>query len=196
MPIDFSLSPEQHAVRQRARDVARDVLTAARDVTHRLATPEQRFIASRPYYRALVQAGLLRRLIPPPLGGEMTGLVDLAIEAEELMAVETSVPLSVFSTGLGLMPLLFFGTGEQQSRLLTPFLSGDDEPLAALAFREPGGTANSRQPGPHSALPTAARRDGDEWVITGRKKWTPHAPARAAKGPNPPTPASPAHPTP
>jgi alkylation response protein AidB-like acyl-CoA dehydrogenase len=60
----------------------------------------------------------------------MTSLVDLAIEAEELMAVETSVPLSVFSTGLGLMPLLFFGTGEQQSRLLTPFLSGRWPPPA------------------------------------------------------------------
>jgi len=116
MPIDFSLSPEQHAVRQRARDLAREVLMA-REATHHLATPEERFVASRPHYRALVQAGLLRRLIPPPLGGEMTSLVDLAIEAEELMAVETSVPLSVFSTGLGLMPLLFFSTGEQQSRL-------------------------------------------------------------------------------
>jgi hypothetical protein len=30
MPIDFSLSPEQHAVRQRARDLAREVLMAAR----------------------------------------------------------------------------------------------------------------------------------------------------------------------
>src|SRR5580704_13049648 len=175
MPIDFSLSPEQRAVQERARDLARDVLTAARAATHGLATPEQRFAASRPYYRALVQAGLLRRLIPPPLGGEMTGLVDLAIEAEELMAVETSVPLSVFSTGLGLMPLLFFGTAEQQSRLLAPFLSGDDEPLAGLAFSEPGGTANFRQPGSDVGIQTVARRDGDEWVITGRKKWTPHA---------------------
>src|SRR5260370_35296430 len=110
MPIDFSLSPEQHAVRQRARDLARNVLTAARDATHGLATPEQRFVASRPYYRALVQAGLLRRLIPPPLGGEMTGLVDLATEAEELMAAETTGPLSVFSTGPRLMPRLCFGT--------------------------------------------------------------------------------------
>jgi len=48
MPIDFSLSPEQHAVRKRARDLARDVLTAAREATHRLATPEERFVASRP----------------------------------------------------------------------------------------------------------------------------------------------------
>src|SRR5580700_9689619 len=156
MPIDFSPSSQQHAVRQRARDLARDVLTTVRGATHGLATPEQRFVASRPHYRALVQAGLLRRLIPPPLGGEMTSLVDLAIEAEELMAVETSVPLSVFSTGLGLMPLLFFGTPEQQSRLLPPFLSGDDEPLAGLAFSEPGGTANFRQPGPDAGLQTVA----------------------------------------
>ena len=67
MPIDFSLSPEQRAVRKRARDLARDVLTAAREATHHLATPEERFVASRPHYRALVRAGLLRRLIPPPL---------------------------------------------------------------------------------------------------------------------------------
>jgi alkylation response protein AidB-like acyl-CoA dehydrogenase len=88
------------------------------------------------------------------------------------MAVETSVPLSVFSTGLGLMPLLFFGTGEQQSRLLTPFLSGDGEPLAA----------NFRQSGPDVGIQTVARRDGDEWVITGRKKWTPHASGWDGKG--------------
>ena len=74
MPIDFSLSPEQHAVRQRARDLAREVLMAAHEATRHLATPEERFVASRPHYRALVQAGLLRRLIPPPLGGEMTSL--------------------------------------------------------------------------------------------------------------------------
>lgn len=66
MPIDFSLSPEQHAVRQRARDLAREVLMAAHEATRHLATPEERFVASRPHYRALVQAGLLRRLIPPP----------------------------------------------------------------------------------------------------------------------------------
>src|SRR5258708_15924154 len=177
MPIDFSLSPEQHAGRQRARDLARDVLTAARDATHRLATPEQRFVASRPYSGALAQAGPLRRLIPPPLGGEMTGLVDLAIEAEELMAVETSVPLSVFSTGLGLMPLLFFGTDEQQSRLLTPFLSGDDEALPRLAFSAPRRTPNLTQPSPHLGIQTRPRPDGAESTVAGRHKMTSHTPA-------------------
>jgi hypothetical protein len=124
-------------------------------VTHRLPTPEQRFVASRPYYRALVQGGLLRRLIPPPLGGEMTGLVDLAIEAEELMAVETSVPLSVFSTGLGLMPLLFFGTGEQQSR---------------LPHRSCPGTT-SRWPASPSASPAEAPTSGSRVPTSASRPW-------------------------
>jgi nitroalkane oxidase len=175
MPIDFTLSPEQQDLQLAARKLAADVLTPARAATHHLPTPEERFRASRPYYRALVQAGLLRRLIPPPAGGQMTSLVDLALEAEELMAVETSVPLSVLSTGLGLMPLLFFGTPEQHQRFLPPFVSGEGEPLAALAFSEVGGSANFQDPDPDAGFRTVARRDGDAWVISGRKRYIPHA---------------------
>ncbi|WP_336671655.1 acyl-CoA dehydrogenase family protein [Tsukamurella sp. USMM236] len=175
MPIDFSLSEAQQELQQNARRLASDVLSAAANETHHQGTPDERFRASRPHYRALVQAGVLRRLIPPPAGGEMTSLLDLALEAEEYMAVETSVPLSVFSTGLGLMPLLFFGDADQLGRFLPPFLSGEGEPLAGLAFSEVGGSANYRDSDPEVGFAATARLDGDEWVINGHKQFVPHA---------------------
>ena len=73
------------------------------------------------------------------------------------------------------MPLLFFGTPEQQQHFLPPFVSGEGEPLAALAFSEVGGSANFQHPDPEAGFRTVARRDGDEWVISGRKRYIPHA---------------------
>jgi alkylation response protein AidB-like acyl-CoA dehydrogenase len=175
MPIDFTLSPEQQEIQRAARELATAVLTRAKAATHHLSTPQQRFDASRPFYRDLVKAGLLRKLIPPSAGGEMTSLVDVAIMVEELMAVEASVPLSVLSTGLGLMPLLFFGSKEQQRRFLGPFLTGAGDPLAALAFSEVGGSANFDSPDPNGGVRTVARRDGGDWVISGLKQFTPLA---------------------
>ncbi|MFE7841701.1 acyl-CoA dehydrogenase family protein [Streptomyces sp. NPDC057474] len=175
MTIDFTLGPEQRERQLHARKVAGEVLGDVPAALTGLGTPEQRFAATRPFYRELVRAGLLRQQVPPPMGGTMTGLLDLALVAEELWAVDADVPLSLFSTGLGLMPLLMFGTPEQQERLLPPFLADDGEPLAALAFSEPGGSANFQSPYPGTGIQTVARRDGDEWVISGTKQFIPHA---------------------
>lgn len=175
MAIDFTLSPEQRERQLHARKIAEEVLGDVRGTLADLSTPEKRFAATRPFYRGLVRAGLLRQQVPPPLGGTMTGLLDLALVAEELWAVDADVPLSLFSTGLGLMPLLMFGTPEQQERLPSPFVADDGAPLAALAFSEPGGSANFHSASPGTGIRTLARRDGDEWVISGTKQFIPHA---------------------
>ncbi|MFH8470750.1 acyl-CoA dehydrogenase family protein [Streptomyces sp. NPDC017991] len=175
MAIDFTLSPEQRELQRHARKVAGEVLGGVRETMAGLHTPEERFAATRPVYRELVRAGLLRKQIPPAFGGTMTTLLDLALVAEELWAVDADVPLSLFSTGLGLMPLLMFGSPEQQQRLLPPFVTDDGEPLAALAFSEPGGSANFQSAHPGTGIGTVARRDGDTWVISGEKQFIPHA---------------------
>jgi alkylation response protein AidB-like acyl-CoA dehydrogenase len=134
-----------------------------------------RFDATREAYEAAVKAGYLKLQVPPPLGGTMNSLVDVAIVAEELIAVESSLPLSVLSTGLGIMGLLFFGNPDQYERFLPQFTSGEGAPLAGLSFSEPHGTANYHNTDPSKGFQTSAVLDGDEWVINGRKIWTPHA---------------------
>ena len=175
MVIDFTLSPQQRQKQQSAREFAATHLAGVRQRLSSLSTAEERFNATRDVYEAAVRAGYVADQIPEELGGSMGSLVDLAIVAEELIAVESSVPLSVLSTGLGLMPLLFFGTPEQHARFLPPFTARTGAPLAGLAFSEPAGSANYTNPDPAGGIRTVARRDGDEWVITGTKTYTPHA---------------------
>lgn len=170
MPIDFTLTPEQLRLRGDARAFARDVLSKVESATRDLPTPLARFAATRPFYEQTVGAGFLRRLIPAPLGGQSTGIVDMAVLAEEFHAVDVNISLTLLGTMLGLFPVLR-GTPEQAARFFAPFAGGHGAPLAAFAFSEPGGSANFADPAPAEGVRTEARLEGDHWVISGAKKW-------------------------
>jgi nitroalkane oxidase len=170
MAIDFTLSPAQRELQLQSRKFAKDVLADAIKA-ELLATPEERFLATRPTYEAMVAAGYLRKCIPQPAGGDNAGLVDMAIMAEEFYAVNPSVTLTMLGTVLGLLPVLLGGTPEQCGRLLAPFLETSGAPLAGFCSSEPGGSANAASPPPGEGVRTTAKRDGGSWVINGRKKW-------------------------
>src|SRR6516165_1861684 len=171
MPIDFTLTPEQQRLRADARAFARDVLSKVGSATKDLPTPLARFAATRPFYEQTIAAGFLRRLIPVPLGGQGTGVVDMAVRAEEFHAVDVNISLTLLGTMLGLFPVLLGGTPEQAGRFFAPFAAGQGAPLAAFAFSEPGGSANFAAPAPAEGVRTQARLEGDHWVISGAKKW-------------------------
>jgi acyl-CoA dehydrogenase len=64
--------------------------------------------------------------------------------------------------------LVGFGTDEQKARWLEGIASGDV--VASFALTEPGAGSNP------AGLRTKAVRDGDGWVITGRKQYITNAP--------------------
>jgi butyryl-CoA dehydrogenase len=171
VPIDFTLTPEQLRLRGDARAFARDVLSKVGSATRELPTPLARFAAIRPFYEQTVGAGFLRRLIPARLGGQGTGIVDMAVLAEEFHAVDVNISLTLLGTMLGLFPVLLGGTPEQAARFFAPFAAGQGAPLAAFALSEPGGSANFDAPAPAEGVRTQARLEGDHWVISGAKKW-------------------------
>ena len=170
MAIDFRLTSHQRALQQESRKFAVDVLANAR-AAELLSTPEERFLATKPVYEAMVAGGFLRKCIPTSAGGDNTGLIDMAIMAEEFYSVNASVTLTMLGTVLGLLPILRAGTPEQAARLLNPFLKKDGAPLAGFCFTEPGGSANAASPLPGEGVRTVAKRDGDYWIINGQKKW-------------------------
>jgi alkylation response protein AidB-like acyl-CoA dehydrogenase len=169
MAIDFTLTEQQQKLRRDARAFAADVLTAAA-AAELMTEPEQRFLATRPVYEAMVSAGFLRKCVRFA-GGESGGFTELAIVAEEFYSVNASVALTLFGTVLGLMPILRAGTPDQRERLLFPFLETHGAPLAAFCATEPGGSANAGAPSPGEGVRTKAKRDGNRWIIDGRKKW-------------------------
>jgi alkylation response protein AidB-like acyl-CoA dehydrogenase len=77
MAIDFTLTPEQSALKADARKFANDVLAGVRAATEPLPTAEERFLATRPTYEAMVAAGYLRKCIPAPASPDKGGNHDL-----------------------------------------------------------------------------------------------------------------------
>jgi alkylation response protein AidB-like acyl-CoA dehydrogenase len=163
------LSDAQIKLQADARNFANNVLGQVKDVIANIARPEDRFYAIRPFYEKMVEAGFMKALIPAEYGGSEMSTIDFAIATEELAAVDINVPSALLATGLGLEPLLRFGSAEQKRQFLPPFLAAGGAKLAALAFTEVTGGANFDSPDPSVGVRTFARREGDQWVISGRR---------------------------
>ncbi|MEO3973621.1 acyl-CoA dehydrogenase family protein [Streptomyces sp. CAU 1734] len=186
MAIDFTLTPEQRQLRQDARDFAHKVLTEVGPATRHLADPEERWKATRPLYEQAVADGWLRRILPAALGGDSAGMVDFALVAEEFVAVDANVSLTLFAVTLGLTPLMAAGSPGQVREHFGRFLEPSGAPLAAFAFSEPGGSANYDAPAPAEGVRTTAVLDEKrgEWVLNGAKKWVSSAGGWEGKGPD------------
>ena len=119
----------------------------------------------------MAQAGFVHALFPKAYGGRGMSPLDFALAAEELTAVDINVPTTLLATGLGMEPILGFGTDEQKRRWIGEILEKPGERLAAFAFSEASGAANFDCPDPSAGVQTFARLEGDEWVINGRKHY-------------------------
>ena len=99
-------------------------------------------------------------------GGDTLAYV-LAIEQIARVSMVTSIYVSG-ANSLGSGPLLLAGTPEQLEKYLRPIAEGKKYPCFALT--EPGAGSDA------SAVSTSAVRDGDDWIINGRKCFITGAP--------------------
>jgi alkylation response protein AidB-like acyl-CoA dehydrogenase len=173
MTIDFTLSDSQQELQKNAQGFADAVLRPTIERIDRAGDPWEAFLAGREAYREMAKAGFTKSFIPTEYGGGGFTAIDFAIAAEELTRVDVNVPTTLLATGLGLQPVIQHGTPEQKQRLLRPFVEDQDgELLASYAFTDVAGGANFDSPDPAGGIQTSARRDGDEWVVTGQKHYT------------------------
>jgi acyl-CoA dehydrogenase len=118
---------------------------------------------------AAAELGLFGYAIPQEHGG--LGL-DLTQDVELVMELGyTSLALrSMFGTNNGIagQVLVHYGTDAQQAAWLERIASG--EVVASFALTEPGAGSNP------AGLRTRAVRDGDDWVISGSKRFITNAP--------------------
>lgn len=173
MAIDFTLSETQVALKNSARDFAKRYLEPVKYKFDEIADPWEAFLASREVYREMAHAGFTKSFIPTEYGGLGFSMVDLALASEELARVEISVPSTLLCTGLGLQPVIQYGTGAQKKQFLHDFVTDDEgDYLAAFAFTDVAGGANYDASEPPAGMETIARLDGDHWVINGQKHYT------------------------
>ena len=105
--------------------------------------------------------GYLGVNVPEEYGGGGGNIGDLAAVAEELAAAGCGLLLMVVSPAICATIITRFGTEEQKQAWLPRFADGSLR--MAFAITEPDAGSNSHE------ITTTARRDGDEWVLNGRK---------------------------
>jgi acyl-CoA dehydrogenase len=108
-------------------------------------------------------AGILGTGYPESMGGSGGDVGHVVVASEEMILAGKTVGATVGlgSHGIALPPIVKLGSAEQQERFVRPVLEG--RKISALAITEPGGGSDV------AGLTTRAVRDGDHYVITGRK---------------------------
>ena len=105
--------------------------------------------------------GFLGVNLPAEHGGGGAGMYELAIVLEELAAAGCGLLMMVVSPAICGTIISRYGTGEQQRYWLPRLASGSS--IMAFGITEPDAGSNSHR------LATIATRDGDTWVLNGRK---------------------------
>jgi alkylation response protein AidB-like acyl-CoA dehydrogenase len=156
--MDLSLTSEQRAIQALAREVAEAEIAPNAAAWDRAHTFPQDVIGK------LGGLGLLGVCVPEELGGAGADFVSYVLVLEELSRADAGVGVTVaVHTSAATLPILAYGTEEQQRRFVPDLASG--RVLGAFALTEPGSGSDA------GALRTAAVPDGEGWRLSGTKQW-------------------------
>src|SRR6266481_2283197 len=122
----------------------------------------------RAWQKKLYQAGYLGMDWPEERGGRGGTEVEKSIMEAELARADAPPVLNILGIGLLGPALIHHGSEAQRRRFIQPMLSGDE--IWCQGFSEPGAGSDL------AALKTAARLDGDHFVLNGQKVWTTFGP--------------------
>ncbi len=117
------------------------------------------------FHAALANDGWLGIAMPQEYGGAGLGMTEAALMMQTIAASgagfagASAVHMNIF----GLNPVVVFGTDEQRRRWLEPLIAGREK--ACFAVTEPDAGLDTTK------LSTRAERQGDEYVVHGRKIW-------------------------
>ena len=156
--MDFDLTPEQRQIKDLAHDFAqKEIAPGARERDRAETFPAE-------ILQKMAPLGLLGGPVPERYGGMGIDFISHAIITEEVGRADSSVRTTL-SVQISLVELtiLRFGTEEQKQRYLPKLCSG--EWIACFGLTEPGYGSDA------AGIAASATRDGDAWVITGRKIW-------------------------
>ncbi|MET0766033.1 MAG: acyl-CoA dehydrogenase family protein [Aeromicrobium sp.] len=108
--------------------------------------------------------GLFGLTSPEEFGGSDGDFTSLCVAIEELGRVDQSIGITLEAgVGLGITPILEYGTQEQKEQWLPDLVAG--RKLAGFGLTEPGAGSDA------SATKTKAVLDGGEWVVNGSKQF-------------------------
>lgn len=111
----------------------------------------------------LGELGLLTPAVPEAYGGLGYALADLCRVIEELARWDASIAVFIQAQATALRPILLAGSPEQQQTFFGRVV--EDGRLFAFAITEPHAGSDA------AAIATRAERSGDEYVLSGQKRF-------------------------
>jgi acyl-CoA dehydrogenase len=157
--MDFTLTEDQELIRKAVAELARnfdDAYWMDKDQAHEFPTE---------FYDAIARGGWLGLTVPEEYGGHGLGITEATLLAEEVarsgggMNAASAIHLSIF----GMQPVVVHGSEQLKARTLPRIATGDLH--VCFGVTEPGAGLDTTR------ITTFARRDGDHYVVNGRKVW-------------------------
>ena len=111
------------------------------------------------------EIGLLGGLVPEQYGGAQLDKVATTLLAEKLAAYASMAVAHGGHSGIGTIPLVYFGTDEQKKKYLPKMATG--EWLACYCLSEPQAGSDALASRTRAVLSP----DGKSWILNGQKMW-------------------------
>lgn len=159
--FDLNYTEEQQMIRDTLLQFATQIRTAAQETDEAMSIPESTWTAFNE-----LQLGFMQ--VPESMGG----MIQERSTVTQMMMVETLAygdlgqALALFSRHSVLNAIMQWGTQAQQEELIPSFLSESPE-LATIALNEPQPLFSPFE------LATTATRDGDNFILKGKKNVVP-----------------------
>jgi len=159
--LDFSLTPEQEAIREAAREFA------LKEVSPQVEELDEAQKFPMAIMKKAAELGFLGVIFPEELGGAGLGYVEYVLVVTELSKVDPSVGISVAAhNSLCTNHIFKHGSDAQRERWVPKLASG--EWIGAWALTEPGSGSDA------AAARTRAKKVDGGWVLDGTKAFCTH----------------------
>jgi len=155
--VDYFLTEEQKIIKDLAREIAEKHVKPIRAEFDKTGNFPWEIM------KILAQADMFRIFVPSEYGGLGTGSLELCLVVEELSRICLGISTTYAANALGTYPIILFGTEEQKKKYLPDIADG--KRLVAFALTEPSAGSDA------GGIQTTAVRDGDFYILNGRKQW-------------------------
>ena len=157
--MDFDLNDDQQTIRTAGAELA------GKFDDHYWMTKDRDHEFPQEFYDAFADGGWLGITTPEEYGGSGFGITEACLLLEEVAASgagmngASSIHMSIF----GMHPVILHGSAEMKAQNLPRIVNGDLH--VCFGVTEPGAGLDTTR------ITTFAKRDGDRYIVNGRKVW-------------------------
>ncbi len=159
--MDYFLNEEEKTLQQKARQIAEELILPVRQQL------DEKAEFPRAIIKKMGDAGLLKIFLPKEYGGTGGRIIDMCLACEQVARVCAGVATAFAVNALGSGPIVNFASEEQKRKYLPKIAAGELQCAFGLTEAQAGSDVSNIQ--------TAARKDGEYYILNGVKQFISNA---------------------